>query len=123
MVRMRLSPAHTDCDGAKVGRDAVVGAVEIAELGVEFDVGANPAGYSAAEDVSELVQALGEEVSVQRQTAVEAPVPPGKERAASRSRNSGRGVQLAGAMEKGRPDQNISTPQLGHRNVNDRIDG
>src|ERR1700756_684458 len=114
-------PANSYCDGPQVSRDVVVFAVQVAEFGVELDVGANLAGDAATKVVAELVLAGVEEVAVDRQTAVEAVSPPGEESVARRTWNRGRGVEFARTMHERRTEYQVTTPILGHGNVNDRI--
>ena len=74
--------------------------MEIAEFGVEIDVGTNLAGDAAAEIVSELVPARVQEVSADGQAAVEAMSPPKEESVAGRTGNCTGGIKLAGSMKE-----------------------
>lgn len=88
-------PSEADCYWAEVGGDAAVRAVEVAEFGVEIDVGTNLPGDAAAEVVSELIHAGVQEVSVDGQAAVEAVSPPEKEGVAGRTGDGAGGIEFA----------------------------
>ena len=72
-------PADSDSDGARIGGDVVVLAVQIAVLDVEIHVRAQLASDPAAEVLAELVLARVQKVAVDWQGSGIAMPPPGEE--------------------------------------------
>jgi hypothetical protein len=97
--------------------------VLIPELSVDLEIPADLPSNTCAEIKPQFILAGVEYASVQRDNSVAARSPPLKKTVTGRTRNHRSGVQLARAMIKTWPKQEISTVQLRDRNVDNRADG